>query len=705
MKKLILSFLTTLLFLNTFSQTNEIIGIVKNNNTQAPLNQVSVVLFLNHLYQETAITDSCGEFRFTSLPSGNYECVVQLNNFVKTKGAIKLSGDSMISLLQPIMLKPLVFNEYGYDDATEDREVAVVAYKRTESAKADKHKAVGKPAATSPSFLGSRANQTAYYKQGVVVVSGNAKTLAVKSSPVKQGEIGTHVSGTYAIKSPPVKQGEFRRNANNQNAIADTTIGVNQDKISAEAYNEIIETPFKSTHKNLLSTFSIDVDCAAYSNMRRYLQQNLLPPKDVVRTEELLNYFTYNYPQPSNDAPFSITTEMAECPWNAKHKLVHIGIQGKIIPMDAIPPMNLVFLVDVSGSMQTYNKLPFVIESLKMLIAQLRATDKICIVTYAGMDGIALPPTSGNDKVKIYEALNNLSGGGGTNGSAGIIRAYQEAMNNFVKDGINRVILCTDGDFNIGVSDNTQLENLIIEKRKSGVFLSVLGFGMGNYKDNKMETLADKGNGNYAYIDKLEEAKKVLVHEMGGTLFTIAKDVKIQMEFNPMFVKEYRLIGYENRLLKNEDFENDAIDAGDLGSGHTVTAIYEIVPNTDKTSQGVLQYDPTDITPSKLDGDEWLLVKMRYKNPNDSISKLLVHKLSNEHINNPTANFYYSAAVAEFAMLMHESIYLGTGSFEQVEQLLEQYTGDDALGYKKEFKTLVVTAAKLMKEKSIVKKD
>lgn len=704
MKKLILSLLTTLLFLNAFSQANEIRGIVKNNYNQTPLNQVTVVLFLNHLYQETAITDSCGEFRFTSLPSGNYECLVQQNNFVKIKSVFNLSGDSMISVLQPIMLKPLVFSEYGYDDAYEDREVAVVAYKRTESAKADKSKAVEKPAATSPSFLGSRANQTAYYKQGVVVAHGS-KTLAVKSHPVKQGEIGTHIGRTYAIKSPPFKQSEFRKNTNNQKAITDTIMDANQDNISAEAYNEIIETPFKNTHQNLLSTFSIDVDRAAYSNMRRYLQQNLLPPKDVVRTEELLNYFTYNYPQPGSDAPFSITTEMADCPWNAKHKLVHIGIQGKTIPMDAIPPMNLVFLVDVSGSMQTFNKLPFVIESLKMLTAQLRATDKICIVTYAGMDGVALPPTSGNDKIKIYEALNNLSGGGGTNGSAGIIRAYQEAMNNFVKDGINRVILCTDGDFNIGVSDNIQLENLIVEKRKSGVYLSVLGFGMGNYKDNKMETLADKGNGNYAYIDKLEEAKKVLVHEMGGTLFTIAKDVKIQMEFNPMFVKEYRLIGYENRILKNEDFENDAIDAGELGSGHTVTAIYEIVPNTDKTSQGVLQYDPTDITPSKLEGDEWLLVKMRYKNPNDSISKLLVHKLSNENINNPTANFYYSAAVAEFAMLMHESIYLGSGNFEQVLQMLDQYSGDDALGYKKEFKTLVVTAAKLIKEKSIVKKD
>ncbi len=467
------------------------------------------------------------------------------------------------------------------------------------------------------------------------------------------------------------------------------------DRQGDESYNALIENPFIPTHKNLLSTFSIDVDRAGYSNMRRYINQNQLPPKDAVRTEEVLNYFNYDYPQPSDDKPFSISTELGNCPWNTDHKLLLIGLQGKNIPLENIPPMNLVFLVDVSGSMYYPNKLPLVKESLKLLVAQLRGQDMITIVTYAGADAVALPPTTGADKNKIMEALDNLTAGGSTAGAKGITRAYEEAKKNYNKDGNNRVILCTDGDFNVGVSSDSALQVLIGEERKTGIFLSVLGFGMGNLKDNHMETLADKGNGNYAYIDKPEEAKKVMVHEIGGTLYTIAKDVKIQLEFNPMYVKEYRLIGYENRKLKNEDFENDTIDAGDLGSGHTVTALYEIVPNLDKTEQGVLEYDKSDITPSKLEGDEWLYVKLRYKLPQEDKSMLIVKKVSKDLDGKVTGNFYFAAGAAEFVMLLHQSQYLGSGSYADTKKLIETNSGNDPFGYKKEFLELINIAEKL----------
>ena len=347
---------------------------------------------------------------------------------------------------------------------------------------------------------------------------------------------------------------------------------------NTEDYDGIVENRFLTVTENALSTFSIDVDAASYSNVRRFLQSGQLPPAGAVRTEEMINYFHYDYPQPKNEDPFSINTEMAACPWNPAHRLVLIGLQGKKIPVENLPASNIVFLIDVSGSMMDENKLPLVKASMKMLVDQLREQDKVSLVVYAGNAGLVLPATSGANKNAIKDAIDKLEAGGSTAGGQGIQLAYKTAKENFLKGGNNRVILCTDGDFNVGASSDDDLVRMIEEERKSGVFLTVLGYGMGNYKDNKMEKLADKGNGNHAYIDGLSEAKKVLVNEFGGTLFTIAKDVKLQVEFNPAKVQAYRLIGYENRMLNKEDFNNDKKDAGELGSGHTVTALYEVIP-------------------------------------------------------------------------------------------------------------------------------
>ena len=397
---------------------------------------------------------------------------------------------------------------------------------------------------------------------------------------------------------------------------------------NTEDYDHITENGFHKVTDDPLSTFSIDVDAASYSNVRRFLNTGQLPPAGAVRTEELINYFKYNYPQPTDKHPFSITTEMSACPWNNDHKLVMIGLQGKNIPVENLPASNLVFLIDVSGSMMSENKLPLVKSSLKMLTDQLREKDNISIVVYAGNAGLVLPTTSGSDKIKIKTAIDALEAGGSTAGGAGIKLAYKTAKDNFMKNGNNRVILCTDGDFNVGASSDDDLVRMIEKERESGVYLTVLGYGMGNYKDNKMQQLADKGNGNHAYIDGINEAKKVLVNEFGGTLFTIAKDVKLQVEFNPAKVAGYRLIGYENRMLNKEDFNDDKKDAGELGSGHTVTALYEIIPFGVK-SEFLKETDPLKYQKNKDQlslsdfSKELLTIKFRYKEPSKNNSELI----------------------------------------------------------------------------------
>jgi Ca-activated chloride channel family protein len=378
------------------------------------------------------------------------------------------------------------------------------------------------------------------------------------------------------------------------------------------------------------------VDAASYANVRRFISEGELPPAGAVRIEELINYFTYQYPQPKNDDPFSINTEISECPWNANHKLVLIGLQGKKLSTENLPPSNLVFLVDVSGSMGEPDKLPLVKSSLKLLVDQLRPQDKVALVVYAGNAGLVLPATNGNEKIKIKDAIDALDAGGSTAGGEGIKLAYSTAKKDFIKEGNNRVILCTDGDFNIGTSSEDELQTLIEKERQSGVFLSVLGFGTGNYQDSKMQLLADKGNGNHNYIDNLSEAKKVFVNEFGGTLFTIAKDVKLQVEFNPEKIQGYRLIGYENRLLNKEDFNDDKKDAGELGSGHTVTALYEVIPTGIKDTMlknvDALRYQKTKPSAKNNFTDEVMNIKLRYKKPDGDNSILIEHPLKDENI-------------------------------------------------------------------------
>ncbi|MDC8001968.1 von Willebrand factor type A domain-containing protein [Aequorivita todarodis] len=459
-----------------------------------------------------------------------------------------------------------------------------------------------------------------------------------------------------------------------------------------ESYGRIEENIFKSVTTAPLSTFSIDVDKAGYSNIRRMLNNGQKVPEDAVKIEEMVNYFAYDYPQPKGDDPFSITADVVNSPWNADAKLVRIGLKGKDISLEKVPPSNLVFLLDVSGSMDSPNKLPLLKSALNVLVDKLREKDKVAIVVYAGAAGLVLPPTSGAEKAIIRQAIDNLSAGGSTAGGAGIELAYKIATENFSKGGNNRVILATDGDFNVGNSSDRSMENLIEEKRKSGVFLTCLGFGMGNYKDSKLETLADKGNGNHAYIDTMQEAQKVLGTEFFGTLYTIAKDVKIQVEFNPAKVQAYRLIGYENRLLNDEDFKDDTKDAGELGSGHTVTALYEIIPVGVK-SKYLKDIDNLKYT-KQITGnytDEMLTVKFRYKEPDGDVSKLIVKTVKDENsaIESASEDLKFSAAVALFGMQLRNSEFINTKKKADVIALAEAGKGTDKDGYRAEFIRLV----------------
>jgi Ca-activated chloride channel family protein len=476
-----------------------------------------------------------------------------------------------------------------------------------------------------------------------------------------------------------------------------------EKEFNTEGYSHIDENPFFEVARAPLSTFSIDVDTASYSNTRRFLKDGQLPPKDAVRIEELINYFSYDYPQPAGDAPFSINAEVSACPWNTKHRLVHIGLQGKRLLKEELPPANLVFLLDVSGSMNEPNKLPLVKSSLRMLAEQLDARDRISIVVYAGSSGLVLPSTSGDRRGEILAALDALEAGGSTNGGEGIRLAYRVAAENFIRGGINRVILATDGDFNVGTTSEGELVRLIEEKRQSGVFLSVLGFGTGNVKDATMEKLADKGNGNYAYIDEAQEARKVLGEQLGATLATIAKDVKIQVEFNPRQAAAYRLIGYENRLLREQDFNDDTKDAGEIGAGHTVTALYEVVPFGQKfENPGVdeLKYQKPAEVSSNSNSKELMTIKIRYKDPQASASKLLSVWVADAGgtLESASNNFKFSSAVAGFGMLLRDSKYKGDARYTDVARLARAAAGADAQGYRTEFIQLVERAQTLSRQ-------
>ena len=470
---------------------------------------------------------------------------------------------------------------------------------------------------------------------------------------------------------------------------------------NAETYKEIKENSFVAVAQQPVTTFSADVDRAAYANVRRIIGYGQIPPKDAVRIEEMVNYFDYDYPAPEEGSasPLRVSPELAPAPWNPNHLLLRIGLQAKKIDLAKAPPSNIVFLIDVSGSMDEENKLPLLKSSFKMLLEQLRPDDKIAIVTYANGTKVALPSTSVKDKEKIIKVLDNLYASGGTSGGRGIQLAYEQAQKSFIKNGNNRIILATDGDFNIGINNTTDLEKFIEKQRESGIYMSVLGFGIGNYRDDMAETIADKGNGNYAYIDNITEAKKVLVNELSGTLFAVAKDVKLQLEFNPKYVKEYKLIGYENRMLANEDFTNDKKDAGEIGAGHTVTALYELVLSDGKVAQS-LRYQSQELN-EKGKGNELGFLKIRYKDPKvkDAKSVEITEPLvfNKKALKETSTDYRFAASVAEFGILLRDNSNKANATYDQVIELAEGAIGKDPEGYRKEFVRLVKSVKMLPK--------
>lgn len=555
-------------------------------------------------------------------------------------------------------------------------------------------------------------NDTRIVLRGNRSISGNNKALIVIDGQISTSEILKNIPPNSIQDMNVIKGAQgaalYGEQGVNGAIIVNTKddygdlklkkkVAITPIEIDTDEYDSFVENPFENSASNPLSTFSIDVDNASYTNIRKFINNGQTVPKNAVRVEEMMNFFKYSYAQPKNDNPFSIHTEYGDCPWNTNHKLVKVGLQGKEIPTDNLPNSNFVFLIDVSGSMSGENRLPLVIESLKILTKQLRKEDKISIVVYAGAAGLVLPTTSGNEKEKIIAALEKLQAGGSTAGGEGIKLAYKIAEENFIKGGNNRVIIATDGDFNVGASSDNDMISLIEEKRKSDVFLTCLGYGMGNYKDSKLEKLADKGNGNYAYIDNMQEANRFLVKEFKGSMFAIAKDVKIQIEFNPKHVQNYRLIGYENRKLRNEDFTNDAIDAGELGSGHTVTALYEIIPVGVKSDFSI---DPIDLKYSKTKTDndalsnELATIKFRYKKPDGNKSIEIIQTIENNVVNleNCSEDFKFCSAVAWFGLKLRDSKLVTNKNKSDILALATQSKTKDIDGYRSEFIRLVESA-------------
>lgn len=542
------------------------------------------------------------------------------------------------------------------------------------------------------------------HKQKIEVSEKGRSELIIKLKPDKEA-LQDVIIGAYQSELADQQSKRTAAMSYNGNVQSYSSPAYLAQPFNTEQYDVINENIFKWVRKTPLSTFSIDVDAASYSNVRRMILDGRLPVPDAVRIEEMINYFSYNYQAPDDRHPFSVHTEVAAAPWKPEHKLIQIGIQGDKIHAENLPPSNLVFLLDVSGSMSSPNKLPLLKKGFKLLVNQLNEDDYVSIVVYAGSSGLVLPPTSGAEKETILEALNNLRAGGSTAGAQGIKLAYETAAKHFRAEGNNRVILATDGDFNVGISSDGELVDLIEEYRNQGIFLSVLGFGSGNLKDSKMEKIADNGNGNYYYIDNLLEAKKVLVNEMGGTLHTIAKDVKIQVEFNPQTVQAYRLIGYENRLLNDQDFNDDTKDAGELGAGHTVTALYEIIPvgveaDTNLTDVDPLKYQRPDTLVNNF-SDELMTVKLRYKLPDGDSSILLSEVIRNpQEIQPMSEDLSFAASVASFGMLLRNSKFKANSSFGLVKELALSGKGEDKHGYRSEFIKLVELAELLYEDES-----
>ncbi len=623
----------------------------------------------------------------------------------RTTKILTMSGSGILVAVLVLMVSLKVYDQTGmkgrFKTATDHLGTPFQAKIRDRDSSAYLSKSesqqieLGKTAQYEPYYLGTEYEKSTQsqeqYPQGVTKTPLiDSKRLGYSEKNIaRRAEVLDSNYGYWGAEESPIygsiHQDEYLREENYRMGGGFHT----------EEYDRIYENQFLEAEKNPLSTFSIDVDTASYSNMRRFLTNNQLPPEDAVRIEEMINYFSYDYPKPKSEDPFSITIKGAVCPWNPKHKLALIGLQGKVLQAQELPPSNLVFLIDVSGSMEPQNKLPLLKSSFKLMVEQLTGNEQVAIVVYAGDAGLVLESTPGSNKRKILEAIDRLSAGGSTVGGEGIELAYKIAKENFIKGGNNRVILATDGDFNVGVSSDAELVRIIEEKRDQGIFLTILGFGMGNYKDAKMEKLADKGNGNYYYIDTLKEGKKVLVNELGSTLFAIAKDVKVQVEFNPAQVKAYRLVGYENRLLAKEDFNDDTKDAGELGAGHTVTALYEIVPadSQEKFPQADdLKYQRTKMVPSS----DLMTVKLRYKKPNGNTSKLIQKTIVREELEEkPRGDFQFAAAVAEFGLLLRNSEFKENASYEHVLKAARASQGKDSFGYRVEFIELVEKARRL----------
>jgi Ca-activated chloride channel homolog len=529
-----------------------------------------------------------------------------------------------------------------------------------------------------------------------VTVTGETPAVAVQSS-MRQAVVGDGKAAAPAGNFAPLAATPQSPPPSGVRPERDRRA---RERGNTESYDHQDDNPFKRVSADPLSTFSVDVDTASYANVRRFLNHGALPEPGAVRVEELVNYFRLPYTAPEGKEPFAITTELSECPWNPRHRLALIGIQGRQLAPREPAPRNLVFLLDVSGSMNSPDKLPLVQSAMRMLVDALHENDRVAIVVYAGASGLVLPSTSGYEKARIARAIAELTPGGSTNGAAGIQLAYRIAREHFIRGGVNRVVLATDGDFNVGVTSQDALVRLIEKERETGVFLSVLGVGTGNLKDSTMEKLADKGNGNYAYLDSLHEARKVLVSELGGTLTTIAKDVKIQVEFNPAAVDGYRLIGYENRILAHEDFDDDTKDAGDIGAGHSVTALYEIVPKGERTPGAwvkPLKYQQQPRTTAAARSNELMTVAVRFKQPDGHESARVAQTVRN--VSRPmTPNLGFASAVAEFGMLLRGSPHADGASYEAVIGRARRYSGRDRDGYQAEFIGLVERAARLADE-------
>lgn len=613
-----------------------------------------------------AATDIDGNYRITGIPPGNYNVSASYVGYEK---------QSIANVSVPTN-SPRQLDFKIAPTAIAAEEVVITMQMRGQKASSNQQmKSSGAKYATSESKVKELPDENTAEAVGRLPGVGIQRSSGEKSTVVLRG-----LSSQYS----------------NITIDGTRTPSPSQSSFNTEEYSKIDDNEFKEALANPLSTFSIDVDAASYSNVRRFIQNGQLPPHDAVRIEEMINYFKYDYPQPYNRHPFTVNTELAVCPWNTSNALLLVGLQGKIVDEHTLPPSNLVFLLDVSGSMDEPNKLPLEKAAFRLLVRQLRPQDRIAIVTYNERARVVLPSTSGDDKEEILDAIESLHADGSTAGAEGLQLAYDIARRNFMRSGNNRVILATDGDFNVGMSSEGELIRLIEEERKDNIFLSVLGLGTDNFKDAKLEKLADKGNGNFSYIDNLQEARKVLVEQMAGTLYAIAKDVKIQVEFNPALVKSYRLIGYENRLLNKEDFKDDKKDAGELGSGHTVTALYELVLNSesaDARSSESLKYQSTKIKPESFRTDELLTVQLRYKLPTETSSILMTRPVKKdvEEIEDGSRNIKFASAVAMFGMILRESKFKADADYDLVLKYAKEGRGIDEDGYNAEFIKLVET--------------